>query len=272
MTEPEKKPKPVSRKANPNPETNYCGVAGGLPGWGGYGNNRGIPHPDHPRRCTGRNRRDGLRCKQWGLKGTEPPLCPMHGGRQKQKAQKGWTRKDRLPYVYKKYLGPKLTEAVELATGIDPDEQTAVFHELALLREWAGPFVGMYSAAVEANNAKMMQETGLVMKEVLSEVVDVASKAAKIQEKQRDRFSIHDLKYVIDKIMLIHFSVCGDEHRDIAEKFAKAIEEQLTLPANSASTDPGTRLSPDDTARAFDATVPYVADDDDDEDDNSEDL
>lgn len=162
--------------------------------------------------------------------------------------------------MYKKYLGPKLTEAVELATGIDPDEQTALFSELALLRDFAGQYVALYSAAREAGNLNAIQLTGEAMKEALESVAGVCEKANRLHDKQKDRFSIHDLKYVVDKIMLIHYSVCGDEHRDLAEKFAQAIEQQLTLPSHNNADKP-TDLHPDETAKAFDALVPYVEED-----------
>lgn len=179
--------------------------------------------------------------------------------------------------MYRKHLGPTLSAAVEAATGIDPDEQVAVFHELALLREYAGQFVAMYSAAVEndvvvkanpdstseqrARAQANLSAAGSMMSEALNMVTDVCTKAAKIREKQKDRFSVHDLKYVIEKIQVIHHRLIGKEHPELARSFADALNGELTLPSGAG--DKGTELHPDDTAREYDSSIPYVEDDDD---------
>jgi hypothetical protein len=239
---------------------------------------QGPPAEDHPRRCIGKCRhKKGKRCSNWGMVGTDPPRCRRHWGRLNKNARKGARSVQRVPYVYKKFLGPKLTEAVKEATGVDPDEQTAIFTELALIREYAGNFVKLYSAVIElpednTKKAELILATGAQMQAALEAVSEVASKAAKIQDKQKGRFSIHDLKYVIDKIMLLHHQVCGKEYRHLAIKFAEAIDKELRLPGTG---DQPSSLHPDETARAYDATVPFVPEhisrntsEDEDEDDD----
>lgn len=171
--------------------------------------------------------------------------------------------------MYKKYLGPTLAQAVREATGVDPDEQLAIYHELALMREHTGQFVKMYSAAIESRTQALasgnteaiakaegaVANAGEMMANALNVVTDVCVKATKIREKQKDRFSIHDLKYVIDKIQAIHYKMVGKEHPELVKAFAEAIEQELVLPSAG---DRGTSLHPDDTARDFDSSVPFV--------------
>lgn len=236
---------------------------GGYPG--------GKPPLDHPRRCSALTKNTGEPCPQWGLTNTDPPLCRFHGGRQRKRAQtrNGHYTAQQLPMIYKKRLGPTLKKAVEEATGVDPDEQVAIYSELALLREYAGQFVGMYSATVESQVAaeesgdaakiakaqERVTAAGMMMAEALTHVTDTCAKAAKIADKQKDRFSIHDLRWVIDRILMIHHNVVGKNQPELARAFAKALEEQLELPN---STDRGTELHPDETARQYDESVPYV--------------
>ena len=235
---------------------------------------KGVPAPDDPRRCSSMCKNRNVRCTQWGINGTSPPLCRKHGGRNRQNAQKkrlNASTRHQLPMLYRKRLGPTLQRAVAEATGVDPDEQVAIYSELALLREYAGQFVAMYSAAVEAQEAAIaagdaakiakiqshVTSAGSMMAEALTQVTDTCSKAAKIADKQKDRFSIHDLRWVIDKILIIHHRVVGKEHPELARAFAKSLEQDLELPHSS---DRGTELHPDQTARQYDDSVPYVED------------
>lgn len=214
----------------------------------------------HSRRCVGTHRNTREQCKVFGLIGTNPPLCPMHGGVQRQRAQAGTyviiTRN--LPQVYKRHLGPKLKDAVEQALGVDPDEQVSLYHELALMREYAGQYVAIYSAILEATGldpvkrAEMIEVAGAGMKNALLDVAAICEKAGRLQEKSKERFSVHDLKFVIDKIMMIHYKVAGNQP-ELVRAFADAIDQQLTLPGKG---DQGTDLHPDETAAMFDSFVP----------------
>ena len=130
---------------------------------------------------------------------------------------------------YQRYLGPTLTEAVKNATSVDPDEQAALYDELALMREYAGGFVALYSASVESKDPKAIMMTGVAMKDALESVASICDKAGKLQAKAKDRFSIHDLKHVIDKIMVIHARVFRN-HPKLVQVFADAIAAELIIP------------------------------------------
>lgn len=224
---------------------------------------------DHRRRCSVEvTDKLGTPCTQWALvvSSDEHPVCYAHADEE----LKAKYREYKAFNVYKQKLGPKLKTMVEQATGIDPDEQIAVFEELALMRSHASNFVAVYSAAYEAAEAvatnaaatpeqkaaasARLTSAGQLMTEALQIVTDTCAKATKIQTQLKDRFSIHDLKFVIERIMMIHFSVAKD-YPELVEAFAKAIDEELKLPQSGST---GTSLHPDDTAREFDASVPLV--------------
>ena len=183
-----------------------------------------------------------------GLAGTNPRRCKYH------KRASPNTQVSRLHAVYKKYLGPKLSEAIAQATGVSPDEQVAVYHEIALLREMAGQHVALFSAAYESGNVNATLAAGELMREALAVVVDTCSKAAKIQEKQRDQFSIHDLKYVVDQLMIIHSSIAKDQP-ELAKAFADAVEKELILPTASK----GVSVLPGDTDEIIRSVVDFDA-------------
>lgn len=159
---------------------------------------------------------------------------------------------------YTKHITKTLAEAINEHTGLDPDEQVSLYEELALVRHAAGQFVKLYGAAIETGNIDTIALAGQGMSEALVNVEKICSSAAKIQTKQRDRFSVHDLKFVVNRITRILYEVCGDEHKDIAVRFKEMIDQHLVLPTGYQQ---GTDLKPDETVTDLDATIPFVEDD-----------
>lgn len=205
----------------------------------------------HHRRCTW-IRKDGSRCKNWGLVGAKN--CKYHNGVQQQRASQKCNLRG-IPVFYRKHITGALKEALEDQLGVDPDEQVSLYEELALMRITASQFVKLYDVAVGTNNLETIQLASSGLVEALKNVETICSAAARIQEKQRDRFSIHDLKFVINKITRALYEVCGDEHRDIAERFKEIIDHHIKLPTGYQQ---GTDLMPDETVRELDDEVPYI--------------
>lgn len=164
---------------------------------------------------------------------------------------------------YSKHVTKTLAEAITEHTGLDPDEQVSLYEELALMRHVAGNFVKLYGAAVESGNMQAINIAGAGMSEALSNVEKVCSSAAKIQTKQRDRFSVHDLKFVVNRLTRILYEVCGPEHEDIARRFKVMVDEHLVLPTGYQQ---GTTTMPDETVQDLDSTIPFVDEDDEDDD------
>lgn len=165
---------------------------------------------------------------------------------------------------YAKHVTKTLAEAITDHTGLDPDEQVSLYEELALMRHVAGNFVKLYGAAVESGDTNSISIAGLGMSEALSNVEKVCSSAAKIQTKQRDRFSVHDLKFVVNRITRILYEVCGPENEDIARRFKLMIDQHLVLPTGYQQ---GTTTLPDETIQDLDNTIPFVEEEDEDDDD-----
>lgn len=206
---------------------------------------------DHPRRCTW-IRKDGSRCKNWGL--VDAKNCKYHNGVQQQRRSQKCNLRN-IPVFYRKHISESLGKAISEQIGLDPDEQVQLYEELALIRHVASNFVKLYGAAVETGDQNTICMAGAGMVEALNNVEAICSAAAKIQQKQRDRFSIHDLKYVVNKLTRMLYDVCGDEHQDIAERFKLMVDEKLALPTGYQQ---GTDLQPDETVLEIDSSVPFV--------------
>lgn len=228
----------------------------------------GPPPADSPFRCTAVSPGTGHRCRRWAMRGTIPGLCAIHGGRKQLRSKSGdqLNKKiGRLGPVYRNLLSPTLRALVDNQLQLDPDEQASLLDELALMRTYMCAFVSLYSRAHEAHEAEptdgnlgKLFAAGTAMSGALQQVADLADKAAKINVKQKERFNLHDMRYVVDSIILIIHEVCGDDGNDIAVKVALAIQERLKLPTGyGESADQGTDLHPADTvAREFDDSIP----------------
>lgn len=176
-----------------------------------------------------------------------------------------------MSIFYDQHLSPKLLAVVSAMQQRDPHEQISVYTELALMRENAGHAVALYSAAREAHDNNPTEQSqqrvisaGAIMAEALDSVVDTCAKAAKIGEKQKERYSIHDLKYIIERMLVLHGNMLqeldlDEKTRDqINDSFQELVSRDLVLPDEASQ---GTTLTPDMTAREFDASIPYVTDD-----------
>ena len=172
-------------------------------------------------------------------------------------------------------LNPKLAALVKAELDRDPDEQLAIYEELALMRVHTADYVALYSDAVEAEQIardagnfealRLAQDrrvrAGALMSESIQRITEACAKATKIQNAQKDRFSIHDIKFILLHIQRICSTVVGAESPYLAEKFIRVIEEDLSIPRISAI-DRGTQLSIDETAIHFDASVPVATEPD----------
>ena len=213
---------------------------------------------DHPRRCKANTRRG--RCWNWALVGASN--CKWHSGRQQQKARVGTNNISKLPVFYSKHLTKTLKDHVSDSLGMDPDEQVALYEELALVRHVAGQFVKLYGAACDSGNPETVMLAASGMVDALNNVERICSAAGKLKDKQKDRFSIHDLKFVVDQLVQIMYTICDPDHRDIAVRFKESVDSYLVLPTAQQGTD----LHPDQTAALLDSSIPEVDDDDDDDD------
>lgn len=242
---------------------------------------KGSPPEDHPRRCIHRNSIGG-RCNRWAAKNVQPPKCRIHGAnnelRARRKEQLLGQKIGRLHPVYRNLLSPRLRELIDSELERDPDEQTEIFEELALTRTYACEFVKLYNSAVEVaaqsptpDNGARVFATGNAMSEALSKVADLADRACRINVKQKNRFSLADVRYIVDSIVLIIHSACEGDIT-VATKIAECIKRDLELPLGYGEQAAGTLLHPADTvAQQYDdlvPTKPLLAEEAEEEDDD----
>lgn len=168
-------------------------------------------------------------------------------------------------------LNPRLAARVQAELDKDPDEQLAIYEELALMRVHTSDYVKLYGDAVDAEEhaidtgqlekiqaaKERRMRAGMLMTESIQQVTEACAKAVKIQNAQKDRFSIHDIKFILTHIERICNTVVGVDSPYLAEKFMRTVEEDLSIPRIS-SIDRGTQLSIDETAAYFDHSVPLV--------------
>lgn len=198
----------------------------------------------------------GVPCGMIAVKGSAPPRCINHGGRNVGFRHRLINGNAQMSRWYKKVVGPKLSEAIKEAQLASPDEQLAVFEELALMRESASQFVGIYSKLLEDQApAETLAVAALAMQNALKEVVEVCSKATKAHEKMR-QYSAHDIENIIAQFTSFLWEVNGDEHRHLTLALLQLMKERLVLPS-TGKVEP-TDLGVDDTAREMDMSVPFV--------------
>jgi hypothetical protein len=217
--------------------------------------------PDgHPRRCQAKFKRTpGRLCKRAAMKGTN--YCPFHGGKsllkRKYKSTKVIRDIAKMPVVYRKYLNKTLNDALEAQLGVKPSEQLQILEELALLRDFAGQSVAVYSATREAaeknpgHNDKVMA-AGAFMAECLGRVSKMAEAAAKITSSTSNVDSIHDIQYIVFQIIRIMYQVCGPNNEQLAIEFERRVHRDLVLP----KTPEGTTKEPHHDVEDMDSSVP----------------
>lgn len=188
----------------------------------------GPPHDDHPRRCQG-IRFSGVQCRRWALKGTM--FCQFHGGRHVHKANY-WQQQ--VSRFYKRNLSKSLAEAIEDSLDLKPDDQFNLMEELALMREVAGQYVKVYGAALESGKQDVILSSGELMALALNQVSNICRQAAAVHNEQREKFSVHDLNYIIEQIIRISYDCFKDDDR--CNTFALMIREQLDLKSNKQGT------------------------------------
>lgn len=187
----------------------------------------GKPPYDHPRRCQG-IRRCGLRCERWALRGSK--FCQFHKG-----------RKNRLSYwnqhvskFYARALTDTLKARVEEHLSQKPDDQISLFEELALMREAASQHVTIYNAVLQHGKQESVLAAAELMALSLSRVADICKSAATVHNIQKDKFSIHDLNFIIEQIIRISYDVIKDEA--IATQLAIRLRSELQLTSNVGTT------------------------------------
>ena len=194
------------------------------------------------RRCQA-TRRCGLQCRRWARK--ESRYCSFHGARSK-KNRKYWNQ--HVARFYKRSISEGLNAAIEEHLNEKPDDQLMVFEELALLRHAANHAVHLYDLSLQSKNPEAIQLATSLMVDNLKTVVEVCKSATQIASVQKDKFSVHDLAYIIEQIIRISHDVFCD-YPDLAARFAVSIRSSVSLSQSAATT----QLTTDTLVREMDS-------------------
>jgi hypothetical protein len=197
----------------------------------------GPPPEDSDRRCTAM-RRCGLQCKRWALKGID--VCQFHGGK---KPRYYWTQ--HVSRFYKRSLGESLEAVLRESLEHSPDEQITLFEELALMRETANQHVKIYSAALATEKQDTIMTAAELMAMSLQRVAEMCKAASAVHNQQKEKFSVHDLNYVIEQIIRISHDVFNGLPQ--VNEFAMRIRDELQLSSNN-----GTTITPDQDVLGMD--------------------
>ncbi len=165
-----------------------------------------------------------------------------------------------MPGFYSKHLRKTLVDSINDALNVAPEEQVAVFEELATMRETVLPVLKMWDAAhaVEGDQGLEIQASaGALLREQLKEVVVVAETANRIMLSGKDQFSVHTLGHIVNQIVRIAYDVFGDDEMERAEHFERLVRERIKMPT---AENQGTLVTPDMDAIEMDDTVPTEED------------
>jgi hypothetical protein len=211
--------------------------------------------PDgHPRQCQAKLRKkNGKKCNRWAMTGAR--FCHLHGGR---RSANNNVRIGHLPMWYSKHLSKTIAEAIEESLAVDPSEQLSLYEELAIMRHTATTAVTLYSKAHEVQDPKKRDEAiaaaGALLQEAMRSVASMCEAAGRVESNKKDKFSIHNLHYVVNRIVQISHKVFHDQP-DKAKEFERLIRSEVKL-ADDVS---GTSITPDQDVIDMDMTIPKCA-------------
>lgn len=174
-------------------------------------------------------------------------------------------RRPRLPVAYSKHLSESLASRLAELAKKPISDQLDMSEDLALARLTALDAAKLYDiATLSATQAKTPEETlrglngqiaaGQVLRDVISEVGDIASKAADMFSKQREFLGVASIPALVKQCVEIMYDELGDEGSEAVTRIAERID-QIRLPSERG----GTLITPDMEVSAMDETVPRIS-------------
>lgn len=202
---------------------------------------------DHPRRCQGKSRATKKRCRRWALKNKR--FCAFHGGRHSSRP----VRIDHLPKFYSSQLSDTLAERVQEMLSGAPAEQLRLYEELALVRLTAQDAVQLYDIAhKEGADIEARMTAGVILREILGDVVKTCEAAAKVEATARDKVSVHNLQFILNQVVRIAYELFEPDNHELAVEFEKSIRVNVRMPDEIQ----GTSVTPDMDVNEMDLSVP----------------
>jgi hypothetical protein len=127
-----------------------------------------------------------------------------------------------------------LQTAIQESLDAKPDDVLNLFQELALTREAAQVSVRMYGAALETNNQDSILIAAELMAMHLQKVAEMCKAAAALHDEQRQKFSVHDLNYIIEQIIRISYDTFK-EH-ELVNVFALRLRKEIQISSVQSTT------------------------------------
>lgn len=191
----------------------------------------GGPPPNHVRRCQARNSL-GLQCGRWALRGRD--YCQRHGGRN-HNARKV------LGNYYSIHAGKKLSELLsELSTQTD-DERLCLAEEVDVARLNTSRVLNIFEKIVinrdftdkdgnsidisEDRKLKLISTCAHAVKDSLDQVSGLVQAMAKVEALKADKISVHNIKWVADRVMRLIEEEVAPVDNDVAKRLCNKISE-----------------------------------------------
>lgn len=202
------------------------------------------------------NSATGRRCKRESVTGPDDePRCEVHIA-DKRNGFRGQT----MSRFYRQTLKGKLGEQVaDILEGMPGAELTKLHEELAIAKVAADQIVTPFALAMElpdvAENMGIKVGTAQQVLDVMSQVADLASSAAKIDiARMQLQGSLRSaLELIVSRVTRAAYEAFGDDYR--VREFTEALQRDLTLPSTLGGNGNelgsglllGTKLMPDGT-------------------------
>ena len=197
--------------------------------------NGGPPPPNHPRRCQAPNFfRE--QCGRWALTGVN--YCSRHGGRNPRV-------KKQLANYYSKHAGSKLSGLLEELSKLSDDERLSLAEEIDVARVNASRVLLLFEKIVleekfldkEGKEVVLTPDKLLKLKAScidavkvsLDQVSTLVQAMAKVEALKRDKISVHNIKWIADRIMRLIEEEVEPVNSECAKRLCNRIADMKLL-------------------------------------------
>lgn len=212
-----------------------------------------------PLRCKATSRVTRERCRRHVCIGKD--VCYYHGGRYAK--DKSLPRINTLPRFYRNRLSQTLNSFVDACLDTSPQEQLALFEELAIARDMCGKALEDWdkiknlspeqrATLGEQKYSLLLETMEALARQAMTYVQETSKSATYVYTAAKDKLSIHNLQAVVNQITRLAYTALGPENEHLAKKFDELIQREVRV----IETNDGTALTPDMDAMLMDSTVP----------------
>jgi len=201
----------------------------------------GGPPPNHPRRCQAPNF-FGDQCGRWALTGVD--YCSRHGGRNPR-------AKKQLANYYSKHAGTKLSTLLKEIAEQSDDERLSLTEEIDVARINAARVLLLFEKIVIEENftdkdgrpldispekmLKLKSSCAVAVRDSLDQVSALVQAMAKVEVLKRDKISVHNIKWAVDRIMRLIEEEVTPMNSECAKRLCERIANMKLLESDSSN-------------------------------------